>query len=72
MTHPSPEALKRFARGTASPDESREVVRHLLRQCLCCSAIVSCAAGGPMFDPDVYEPVFDRVRAPHLQARLAK
>jgi len=70
--HPIPDVLKRFARGTASSDESREVVRHLLRKCLACSAVIACHAGGPMFDPDDYEPVFERMRVPPLHVRAWK
>lgn len=35
-SHPSPEAFERLARGTAAPEESRDMVRHLLRGCAIC------------------------------------
>jgi hypothetical protein len=58
--HPSPEALARFARGIASQEEAAEVVAHLLRRCACCAEIVRCMVGGPLLDPDIYDPVFER------------
>jgi hypothetical protein len=37
MDHPSEETLKRFVAGTASRDESRSVVAHLLKGCAPCA-----------------------------------
>jgi hypothetical protein len=37
MDHPSDETLKRFATGTASAEEGRLVVAHLLKGCGLCS-----------------------------------
>ena len=37
MDHPSEETLKRFAAGTASREESRNVVAHLLKGCAYCT-----------------------------------
>lgn len=37
MDHPSDETLKRFAKGTASAEEGRLVVAHLLKGCGLCS-----------------------------------
>ena len=37
MDHPSEETLKRFAAGTASREESRNVVAHLLKGCVPCA-----------------------------------
>ena len=37
MDHPSEETLKRFAAGTASREESRNVVAHLLKGCAHCA-----------------------------------
>lgn len=37
MDHPSEETLKRFAAGTASREESRAVVAHLLKGCSSCA-----------------------------------
>lgn len=38
MSHPLEETLKRFASGSASRQENRTVVGHLLRQCPACAA----------------------------------
>lgn len=37
MDHPSEETLKRFAAGTASREDSRTVVAHLLKGCAACA-----------------------------------
>jgi hypothetical protein len=37
MDHPSEDILKRFASGTASRDESRTVVAHLVKGCPACA-----------------------------------
>jgi hypothetical protein len=37
LDHPSEETLKRFAAGTASREESRNVVAHLLKGCALCA-----------------------------------
>lgn len=37
MDHPSEETLKRFVAGTASREESRAVVAHLLKGCSACA-----------------------------------
>lgn len=37
MEHPSEEILQRFVAGTASRDESRSVVAHLLKGCALCA-----------------------------------
>jgi anti-sigma factor ChrR (cupin superfamily) len=44
VTHPSAESLRRFARGEASREESRQVVAHLLGRCTTCRRVVSGAA----------------------------
>ena len=41
VLHPNPETLLRFAKGTSRRTETREVVRHLLRGCRSCSALVA-------------------------------
>ncbi|HEY0512626.1 MAG TPA: hypothetical protein VGH73_12020 [Thermoanaerobaculia bacterium] len=38
MDHPSEETLKRFAAGTASREESRIVVAHLVKGCALCAS----------------------------------
>ena len=37
MDHPSEETLKRFAAGTASREENRNVIAHLLKGCAACT-----------------------------------
>jgi hypothetical protein len=37
MDHPSEEVLQRFASGTASREESRTVVKHLVKGCPACA-----------------------------------
>ena len=37
MDHPSEETLKRFAAGTASREENRTVVAHLVKECTLCA-----------------------------------
>jgi hypothetical protein len=37
MDHPSEDILKRFAAGTASREESRAVVKHLVKGCAVCA-----------------------------------
>jgi hypothetical protein len=62
-THPNPEVLIRFGKGNPSSSEAREVVAHLLRQCPYCAEILRYMVGGPLLDPDLYEPVFERAFA---------
>ncbi len=56
MDHPSKETLKRCAAGTASREESRNVVAHLLKGCaLCATRLKSLmepqsVAGGASYD----------------------
>jgi len=45
----SRETLERFFRSELSREESRDFVRHLLRQCPLCSRLVREAAGGESF-----------------------
>jgi hypothetical protein len=40
MDHPSEDTLKRFAAGTASREENRAVVVHLLKGCPACARIL--------------------------------
>jgi tetratricopeptide (TPR) repeat protein len=63
--HPSPEVFDRMTRGTASPEETRDAVRHLLAACQHCSRLAQAARKmrpaqqqAPSYD---YDAVFDRV-----------
>jgi len=44
MKHPDAEELRRVAVGTASREEARGVVAHLLKGCLSCAATVKSLA----------------------------
>jgi hypothetical protein len=60
MDHPSEETLKRFAAGTASREESRAVVAHLLKGCSACARKLR-----QLMEPDAvsrssYEAALDR------------
>ena len=60
MDHPSEETLKRFAAGTASREESRAVVAHLLKGCSACAQKLR-----KLMEPDAvsrssYETALDR------------
>jgi hypothetical protein len=60
--HPPPEAFERLARGTASPEESREMVRHLLRGCEACGQRSRAARNPRRADRALnYDDAFDRV-----------
>lgn len=55
MDHPSEETLKRFAAGTASREEGRNVVAHLLKGCPFCvthlnSLIEPASVSGASYD----------------------
>ncbi len=48
--HPSPAALRRFARGELTPTEAKEIVRHLLHRCASCEAAARKAYPGTKGD----------------------
>ena len=54
MKHPiSESSLNRFARGTATREEGKKIVIHLLRGCSVCSGTLQSLIG-PMEPPAVY------------------
>lgn len=59
--HPSADAITRFTTGreTIAP-ENRRIVRHLLRGCPECRALVL-ETLRPEIDPAAYEPVLERL-----------
>lgn len=65
--HPDSAAFSRLALGTASPEETRQVVRHLLRGCAVCSRRAEEARSVTPPPPSSYDEVFDR-----LERRLAQ
>lgn len=60
--HLSSEVFARMVRGTASPEESRGVVRHLLGGCLPCGQLAQAARTSPAPKQAVsYDAVFERL-----------
>lgn len=60
--HSSPEAFERLAHGAASPEESRDMVRHLLRGCEVCCPRAQAARGPRHADRALnYDEAFDRM-----------
>jgi tetratricopeptide (TPR) repeat protein len=52
-----------MTRGTASPEETREAVRHLLTACPHCSQLAKAArTAQPPSSPQMYDAVFERLR----------
>ena len=60
MEHPSEETLKRFAAGTASRDESRTVVAHLVKGCRSCAAALRSLMKPAVTPEKTYGDVLDR------------
>ena len=73
--HPEVEAFVRMTRGKTAPEESREIVRHLLRGCAVCARRAEAArdAERPQ-GPEVYNELFDRLerQATERARRLEK
>lgn len=62
MEHPPEETLKRFTAGTASREESRAVVAHLVKGCRTCSAALRCLMKPAETPVKTYEAILDRSR----------
>jgi len=60
MDHPSEETLKRFAAGTASREESRNVVAHLLKGCAPCGRTLRELMKPDSVPPASYETALER------------
>ena len=60
MDHPSEETLKRFAAGTASREESRNVVAHLLKGCSHCATRLKALMESRSVDDESYDAALDR------------
>jgi anti-sigma factor ChrR (cupin superfamily) len=60
MDHPSEETLKRFAAGTASREESRAVVAHLLKSCASCASRINRLMEPTPVAGGSYEAALDR------------
>ncbi len=62
MTHIPEATLKRFAEGTASRDENRQVVRHLLARCPACAASIRSFLRPPVSEESYGELIARAVR----------
>ena len=60
MDHPSEETLKRFAAGTASREESRNAVAHLLKGCTLCATRLKSLIEPKSVSGASYEDALDR------------
>jgi hypothetical protein len=60
MDHPSEEILKRFAAGTASREESRAVVAHLVKGCALCATRLRRLIDPPKVAGSSYETALER------------
>jgi hypothetical protein len=60
MDHPSEETLKRFAAGTASRDESRAVVAHLLKGCASCARKIRALMEPASVRREIYDSPLER------------
>src|SRR3954463_16192461 len=60
MDHPSEETLKRFVAGTASRDESRSVVAHLLKGCAVCAKKIRALMEPAVVRREIYDSPLER------------
>ena len=60
MNHPSEEILQRFATGTASREESRTVVAHLVKGCSLCATRLRRLIEPPCVSAPSYEEALER------------
>jgi hypothetical protein len=60
MDHPSEETLKRFAAGTASREENRAVVAHLVKGCSACARKLRTLMEPESVSRTSYEAALDR------------
>jgi hypothetical protein len=60
MDHPSEETLKRFAAGSASREESRAVVAHLLKGCSACARTLRALLQPDSVTRSSYEAALER------------
>jgi hypothetical protein len=63
MEHPADDVLFRFLLGTSSPEENRQVVRHLLARCQVCAETLRKMKREPPVEPDAYDEALDRCTA---------
>jgi hypothetical protein len=60
VEHPSEETLKRFVAGSASRDESRAVVAHLLKGCYPCARKIRALMQPDAVQREGYDPALER------------
>ncbi|MEA2602085.1 MAG: hypothetical protein QOF89_3077 [Acidobacteriota bacterium] len=60
MDHPSEQTLKRFVAGTASRDESRSVVAHLLKGCAVCAKKIRALMEPAAVRREIYDSPLER------------
>lgn len=60
MEHPPEETLKRFVAGTASREESRAVVAHLVKGCRTCASALRSLMKPAETPVKTYEAILDR------------
>ena len=60
MEHPAREALSRFLWGTASREENRSIVRHLLARCGRCAAVLNAGKPAPPVESAAYDEALSR------------
>jgi hypothetical protein len=56
-THPSEDALQRFARGELSRQEVKDIVRHLLGNCAPCRRVTARLWGPGASEPSTESPI---------------
>src|SRR5436309_1618304 len=61
MEHPNTEELRRFVAGTATRQEGRKIVTHLLTGCASCQAAARSFAAPAALGEDSYSAVFQRL-----------
>lgn len=73
MDHPiAPEDLARFVAGTATREENRRIVAHLLRGCAGCARQMEAFLGRPDEGEHGYDAAFDRFERLALRAGRAR
>jgi hypothetical protein len=68
VDHPSEETLKRFAAGTASREENRNVVAHLLKECATCTQRLKTLMEPASVAGISYEAALDRLDRGMIEA----
>ena len=72
MEHPISEAsLERFSKGTASKEESRAIVAHLVKGCPACARRLRAFAPDPV-PAGAYDAVLDRLAEEGLEEALER